>query len=125
MATFHFQEIKYYNTLNKPGIYLLKFPNGMNYIGSTKHIHDRLKQHFLNFFKYSNLDAKWYIDAKTVLYEYAKNEELSFYEGIWRGVKIYIQYTSNPYEAQQLERQALYSIKENNFQNKYYNTRYN
>ena len=53
--TFRFLDQNYTDS----GIYLMIFPNGMRYLGKSKHINKRIRQHFKDFFNAKD----WHKDA--------------------------------------------------------------
>lgn len=48
------------------GIYIMSFPNGMKYLGKSKHINKRIRQHFLDFSNASD----WHAAARSTFTKY-------------------------------------------------------
>lgn len=124
MKKFYFQENYYRNIEHKSGVYLLKFPNGMGYIGSSGDIKKRLGQHLNNFFTPYKVHNQWYIDAKTCLVNEAKRKHIDFKMACYTEIGFFVQYTDNLELARDLEQIALKEIKKNCWCDKYYNTQF-
>lgn len=103
------------------GLYLMKFSNGMYYVGQTNNIYKRLTQHYLAFL---SGEGDWHYEIHKLLEKAAEKSGKTIQYEFYRHVKFEIQYTSTVENAKLLEKMALSSILERNMQKKYYNTEY-
>lgn len=100
---FNLKPVYHKNILPHCGLYLMRFSNGMLYVGHTKNIYKRLTQHYLEFLSdsidwhheiHKLLKQATHITGKTIQYEF------------YRHVKFEIQYTSTVENAKMLEKMA-------------------
>lgn len=97
------------------GLYLMRFSNGMLYVGQTNNIYKRLTQHYLNFL---SGERDWHYEIHKLLEKEAKRAGKTIQYEFYRNVKFEIQYTFTVENAKTLEKMALSSILERNMQKK-------
>lgn len=108
----------------KPGLYLLKFSNGMYYVGQTHNILERINQHYRNLVTIDSRAPSWYKQVNHIIKREAKKKGTTPQYEFYHVVKLQVQYTSTLENAKQLEKMALSSVYKKGFVNKYYNTEF-
>lgn len=88
--SYHYQHIPY-NKDGNSGVYLIKFPNGKRYVGSSNHVFKRLERHLLGLESQYKDNTLWYCVA--AIENRINRREL--YDYLNKGIKVNM---SNSYE---------------------------
>lgn len=103
------------------GVYLMVFPNGMNYIGKSNHIGKRLISH-ISAFKKPRRKNDWHGEAAKV-FHFKGDNFYDYWQDFVQNVDYYI-YETEPGKEEELETYYLKQIALRFNQKLYYNTKY-